>query len=417
MLGVGDRDRVRLRGCGSGLSSRVIVDLLRWSGAQVDDHYANLGLAEDGSVIWAGNNSPPLWFDLCRDFTERWVHQQHISDAVRQPGSHDRSCHSCSARSSGRSPEGTAVGVDLDVPGWVLLTSRGWYDIFHFSTAYTRKGEDNVDLGLAGKNVLITGGSRGIGRAVARAFAAEGANVAISSRSSEDLAATAKDLVAETGGTVLPFAADWRDSEAVDGVVETVISEFGHLDVFVPNAGDAPPGQFETVDDDKWLWGLNLKFMGHIRGCRAVLPHMAARGQGVVTMVVGNDGLKPPFAEIVPGACNAADINVASSLAEQYGYRGIRVNTVNPGPVGTSRWAWCEEEMAASRGLTLEQVRSLILASLPRGYICTPEEVANVVLFLSSDRASYVSGAHVPVDGAQRKALMYADQHFAIDWS
>src|SRR3546814_6229356 len=128
--------------------------------------------------------------------------------------------------------------------------------------------------------------------------------------------------------------------------------------------------------------------MGHMRGCRAALPHMAERGSGAVTMVVGNDGLKPPFAEIVPGACNAADINVASSLAEQYGYKGIRVNTVNPGPIDTSRWAWCEEEMAESRGLTLEQVRSLILASLPRGYICTPEEVADVVLFLSSDRAS-----------------------------
>jgi 3-oxoacyl-[acyl-carrier protein] reductase len=133
-------------------------------------------------------------------------------------------------------------------------------------------------------------------------------------------------------------------------------------------------------------------------------------------MVVGNDGLKPPFAEVVPGACNAADLNVASSLAEKYGYKGIRVNTVNPGPVATTRWDWVEETIAKERGLPLEQVRKLTLASLPLGYICKPEEIADVVLFLSSARASYVNGAHVPVDGAQRKALMYVDQHFAIDW-
>jgi hypothetical protein len=114
----------------AGLSSRVIVDILRWSGAQVDDHYANLDLAEDSSVIWASNSSTPRWFDLCRDFTERWVHQQHIRDAVRQPGSHDRFLplvlrtfvwafpHQYRAQA----PEGTAVGVDLDVGGeWVLV--------------------------------------------------------------------------------------------------------------------------------------------------------------------------------------------------------------------------------------------------------------------------------------------------------
>lgn len=274
-----------------------------------------------------------------------------------------------------------------------------------------------MDLGLKGKNVLVTGASKGIGRAIAEGFAEEGANVAISARSAEDLEATAREISEATGAQVVPFAGDWRQTSDVDRVVKDAVEQLGHLDIFVPNAGDAPPGHFEDMDDERWLWGLNLKFMGHIRGCRAVLPHMAERGSGVVTMVVGNDGLKPPFAEIVPGACNAADINVASSLAEQYGYQGIRVNTVNPGPVDTTRWDWCEENMSETRNLTRNQVRKLVLASLPLGRICTPEEVANVVLFLSSDRASYVNGAHVPVDGAQRKALMYADQHFDINWA
>ena len=269
-----------------------------------------------------------------------------------------------------------------------------------------------MDLGLSGKAVLITGGSRGIGKAIAHAFADEGARVAISARTESDLIETADEIHAATGAEIVSVPGNWRESSAVERAVSQTLERFGSIDIFVPNAGDAPPGDFESMGDDGWFHGLNLKFLGHIRGCRAVLPHMVEQGHGVITMVVGNDGLKPPFAEIVPGACNAADLNVASSLAEKYGYQGIRVNTVNPGPVSTSRWEWCEETMAEERNLTREQVSALVRASLPLGYICTPEEVANVVLFLSSSKASYVNGAHVPVDGAQRKALLYADMHF-----
>lgn len=271
-----------------------------------------------------------------------------------------------------------------------------------------------MDLELAGKRVLVTGGSRGTGKEIARQFALEGAHVAITARSPEDLEKAAQEIGAEAGAEVFGSAGDWRQGEEVDRVIDEVIQTIGGIDIFVPNAGDAPPGDFESMDDERWLHALNLKFMGHIRGCRAVLPHMVKQGSGVITMMVGNDGLKPPFAEIVPGACNAADINVASSLAEKYGYKGIRVNTVNPGPIDTTRWQWCEQTMGEERGLSSEQVSDLIRASLPLGYICSTREVADVVLFLSSARASYVNGAHVPVDGAQRKALMYADMHFPV---
>lgn len=274
-----------------------------------------------------------------------------------------------------------------------------------------------MDLELNDKTVLLTGGSRGIGRVTAETFAREGARVAISARSADALESAASEIKDATGRDVIPIPGDWTENADVDRVVAAAIEQLGHIDVFVPNAGAAAPGDFESMTDERWLESLNLKFMGHMRGCRAVLPHMVERGQGVVTMVVGNDGLKPPFAEIVPGACNAADLNVASSLAEKYGYKGIRVNTVNPGPVATTRWDWVEETVAEERGLPMEHVRQLTLASLPLGYVCTPQEIADVVVFLSSARASYVNGAHVPVDGAQRKALMYADQHFDIAWN
>lgn len=151
---------------------------------------------------------------------------------------------------------------------------------------------------------------------------------------------------------------------------------------------------------------LNLKFMGYVRSCKAVLPHMRERGSGSIVLVVGNDGLKPSHWELTPGAANAADQNFASAIAEQYGPHGLRVNTVNPGPVDTERWQGLEKQMAKDRGVSQQEAHDLAVSSIPLGRICKPEEVADLVAYVASERASFVNGAHIPVDGAQRKALM-----------
>ena len=162
----------------------------------------------------------------------------------------------------------------------------------------------------------------------------------------------------------------------------------------------------QDLTEDQWFSSLNLKFMGYVRTCRAVVPHMREAGGGSVVLVVGNDGLKPSYWEMTAGVANAADINFASSLAEQYGPLGIRVNTVNPGPVNTGRWDTLEKAFARDKGIEQERAHELALGSLPLGRICEPEEVANLVVFLASPRASYLNGAHIPMDGGQRKALM-----------
>lgn len=266
-----------------------------------------------------------------------------------------------------------------------------------------------MDLALEGSVALVTGASKGIGKATALQFSREGCRVAIVARRKDKLEDAAKNIRDQTGNEVISIPGDMSATEDTERAVKEAVEHFGRIDIAVPNAGSAPGGLVEELTDDDWLKALNLKFMGYVRTARAILPYMTKQGGGSIIMVVGNDGLKPPFYEIAPGACNAADHNFATCLAEQYGSKGIRVNTVNPGPVDTDRWDWIERSFAKAKGITQEKARHLVLGTLPPGRIATPEEIANVVVFLASSRAAFVNGAHVPVDGAQRKALMDAD--------
>jgi NAD(P)-dependent dehydrogenase (short-subunit alcohol dehydrogenase family) len=261
-----------------------------------------------------------------------------------------------------------------------------------------------MDLGLSDSVVFITGASRGIGRATAEQLVQEGCRVAITGRDEDTL----RRAVEELGGDerVLGVQGDMTKNEDIERAVSRTLERFGHIDVLVTCAGSSPGGLLENLTEEEWLGSMNLKFLGYVRSCRAVLPHMRERGSGSVVLVVGNDGLKPSYWEMTAGAANAADLNFASSLAEQYGPHGIRVNTVNPGPVDTDRWDGLEKAFARDKGIDQQTAHELAVSSIPLGRICTPQEVANVVAFVASPRASFLNGAHIPIDGGQRKALM-----------
>ena len=263
-----------------------------------------------------------------------------------------------------------------------------------------------MDLELTDRVALVTGASKGIGREVARHLAAEGADVVITARTAGPLEVTASEIRQASGRTIVPLAGDMSRTEDVTRCVDHTLRRFGRIDILVTCAGSSPGGLLEELTEDQWLSSLNLKFMGYVRSVRAVIPHMRERGEGAIVLVVGNDGLKPSYWEMTAGVANAADINFASSVAEQYGRHGVRINTVNPGPVNTDRWDGLEKALARDKRIDQATAHRLALDSIPFGRICEPEEVAALVTFLASPRARFINGAHIPIDGAQRKALM-----------
>lgn len=263
-----------------------------------------------------------------------------------------------------------------------------------------------MDLKLQGKKALVTGGSEGIGKAIARALAGEGVDVAICARRAGPLEKTAAAIAKETGRKIVPIPADLTKDEDARNFVDAAWRAFGRIDILINNAGSAPGGVLEHLSEEDWAQALQLKFMGYVRCMRYTLPIMREQGGGRIVNLIGNDGVKTSYWEIAPGAANAAGQNLTKSLASQYGKYGISFAAVNPGPVRTERWDGLVKAMARDMNLSYEEADQLAPSSIPLGRIAETEEVANLVVMLASPLMHYVNGTMIEIDGGQEKPLM-----------
>jgi NAD(P)-dependent dehydrogenase (short-subunit alcohol dehydrogenase family) len=262
-----------------------------------------------------------------------------------------------------------------------------------------------MELKLAGKTALVTGGSEGIGKGIALALAREGVDVAICARRKEPLEAAAKEISSATGRKIVPITADLRNNDDAKNFIEQAHKALGRADM-INNAGSAAGGVIEHLSEDDWDKGMQLKFMGYVRCLRYVLPIMVKQGGGRVVNLIGNDGVKPSYWEICPGAANAAGQNLTLSLAGQYGKHNISFCAVNPGPVRTERWAGLVKAMSRDMKISYEEADTLAPASIPMGRIAEVEEVANLVVMLASPLMHMVNGTMIEIDGGQDKPLM-----------
>lgn len=256
-----------------------------------------------------------------------------------------------------------------------------------------------MDLGLKGTIVLITGGSKGIGLACARSFTAEGARVAIASRSEQNLARAVKTLQREEA-QVFAVAADLEESEQAKTMASAVEAALGPIDVLVNCAGAArrtPPAELTS---EHWHSAMQAKYFTYIHAMDAVLRGMARRGAGVIINVIGVGGKLAGPTHLPGGAANAALMLASVGLANAFARNGIRVNAVNPGLTETERMQEGFEAEARQSGRPVAEILEQRVRATPLGRLAQPQDIADMVVFLASKRASYVSGAVVSLDGA-----------------
>jgi NAD(P)-dependent dehydrogenase (short-subunit alcohol dehydrogenase family) len=256
-----------------------------------------------------------------------------------------------------------------------------------------------MELDLEAKRAIVTGASKGIGAAVAQEYAREGARVALIARDEGSLRAVA----AACGPATVVMPADLSRADELSRAFAACIDQLGGVDILVNNAGSSPNGSIEQITDEQWEESFQLKLMGYVRGMRAVIPSMRAQRDGRIVNIGGVAGVHAS-AGYVLAAYNAALVHVTRSTAEHVGPDGITVTTLHPGPTLTDRLRTMLNAAAEARGVSVEEFGQQVVAQgLPLRRLGTPEEIAKMIVFLTSDVARWMTGSGVLVDGGAAK--------------
>jgi NAD(P)-dependent dehydrogenase (short-subunit alcohol dehydrogenase family) len=261
-----------------------------------------------------------------------------------------------------------------------------------------------VDLGITGRVALVTGGSKGIGRAIAAGLASEGCRIAIAARGADALRETAESLGAK-GAEVLSLTADLSESDAPGRVVEAVVARFGRLEILVNNAGAIRGGDFLSTPAEHWADDWRLKVLGYVRMAQAAIPVMRSGRWGRIVNVIGAAARNPATTYMAGGIANAGLINFTRALADLGAPDGILVNAVSPGATATDRWERLAAQQAQAQGQPVEALRAEVARKQPLGRIGQPEDVADLVVFLASERASFLTGASITIDGGASRGV------------
>jgi 3-oxoacyl-[acyl-carrier protein] reductase/bacilysin biosynthesis oxidoreductase BacG len=261
-----------------------------------------------------------------------------------------------------------------------------------------------MDLRLRGRRALVTGASQGIGRAIACGLAAEGVGVAINGRNPETLDEATTEIRGLTGAKVVPVVADISRSEEVQRLVREAAEALGGLDIVVNNVPAPVFGPFVEHSDDDWQRAIEIKLLGYVRVIRAAIPYLREHG-GVIVNNIGSGGRAYTQNHVAGGSTNAALMLITTGLAHELGPQHIRVVGINAGAVQTSRHEHLLKSRAESESRDPAQILQETLAGIPTGAISTPEDIADLAVFLASDRARQINGTTIQIDGGLLRSV------------
>jgi 3-oxoacyl-[acyl-carrier protein] reductase len=266
-----------------------------------------------------------------------------------------------------------------------------------------------MDLGLGGRVAIVCAASGGLGKAAAAGFVREGSHVVICSRDRDRIEAAAQEIrlaAADPSVRVLPLVADLSKAADIAAFVSQAVREFGRVDILVTNAGGPPVGDFPDLDDAAWEKGVDLTLMSTVRCIREVLPHMLRQRWGRIINITSIAARQPINDLIISSTLRPGILGLAKVLANQHAKEGILINNLTPGFIFTDRQRQIASTRAAKRGITAEQYVAEVVRDIPAGRFGDPAELAHVIVFLGSEKSSYVTGTTIAVDGGLSKGLL-----------
>jgi 3-oxoacyl-[acyl-carrier protein] reductase len=263
-----------------------------------------------------------------------------------------------------------------------------------------------MDLGIKGRRAIVTGGGSGIGYETARLFLEEGVRVLIAGRNADKINRAREELAGKTGGEVHAVQADMTREDEIKHMVETARRELGGVDILINNAGTMYSGRFAVLDDNELKNQLETKLFGFMRAIRLVYPMMKAQKWGRIVNTIGGAGKEPDPYMFGSGMTNSALLNLTKSLSTEFGEDNVLVNAICPGWVDTNLWKRNAEGLKQELGArSEEEARKLAARKNSLNRMGRPEELANATVFLCSERASYITGVSLNLDGGRLKSL------------